>query len=159
MLSQRNFLPDNPSSLFPVHRLLHSTHPKWTPDRRGYARLLSSLKIQVPRCCVMVDYFENSLPHRIFATCLKTKIPPPPHPPPATPHKRAKSTRKFRWRQRLDVSDSGRTSFPCLLKKTKGGSVYRVEWKGAIAYLAPCKGIRNPGLENPNYNLRNPESH
>ena len=82
MLSQRNFLPDNPSPLFPVHRLLHSTHPKWTPDRRGYARLLSSLKIQVPRCCVMVDYFENSLPHRIFATCLKTKIPPPPHPPP-----------------------------------------------------------------------------
>ena len=34
-----------------------------------------------------------------------------------------------------------------------------VEWKGALAYLAPCKGIRNPGLENPNYNLRNPESH
>ena len=49
--------------------------------------------------------------------------------------------------------------FPCLLKKTKGGSVYRVEWKGTLAYLAPDKGIRNPGLENPNYNLRNPESH
>ena len=49
--------------------------------------------------------------------------------------------------------------FPCLLKKTKGGSVYRVEWKGTLAYLAPDKGIRNPGLEIPNYNLRNPESH
>ena len=125
MLSQRNFKPDNPSSLFPVRRLLHSTHPKWTPDRIGYAGLLSSLKIQVPRC-VEVDYFESSFPrHLTLATCLETKIRPPP--PPKGRKARVnckcqyeqKRRNEVRWRQRLDVSDSGRNSFPLLTQEDK----------------------------------------
>ena len=109
MLSQRNFKPDNPSSLFPVRRLLHSTHPKWTPDRIGYAGLLSSLKIQVPRC-VEVDYFESSFPrHLTLATCLETKIRPPPSP------QRAKSTRKLQM--------------PIWAEKKKRSSVTSKAWR------------------------------
>ena len=71
-----------------------------------------------------MDYFENSLPHRIFATCLETKI----LPTPTTKGRKARVNCKckyeqkrneVRWRQRLDVSDSGRTSFPLLTQEDK----------------------------------------
>ena len=98
------------------------------------------------------------------------------------PHKRAKSTRKLqmqiwaekkkrrvRWRQRLDVSDSGRTSFPLLtqedkrrlclqgrmegdsrLSRTRQGNPESWAWESELQLkesgIPPKFGVRNPSF-------------